>query len=267
MPRSPLDEHGRPRNDPEWPHGHRERLRNRYRAGGFAALTESEIVQLMLGPSCPRGDMHPLADRLLARFGSLQGILAAKAEELQTIKGCGEIMAFHVSLFLPLVEECRRRCAAGKKLRLGTPDTTIEFAKTLPEGRLYECVWVLILNALLELTHWEMLSQGDPASVHFSPQAIARIALQHSAHHVIMVHSHTAGPALPSVADMQATRQVRAALEALNIQLCDHIIISGESTYSFSQHGELQPPEIIEMPVAAMPLSPHLPHLQELLGE
>src|SRR3954466_14445395 len=73
--------------------GHRDRLRERALAGGLAALPDYEVLELHLFRSIPRGDVKPLAKQLLARFGSLAGVLGATREELKTVKGVGDALA------------------------------------------------------------------------------------------------------------------------------------------------------------------------------
>jgi DNA repair protein RadC len=84
----------------ERPHyaGHRERLRERALAGGLAALPDYELLELFLFRSIPKKDVKPLAKQLLARFGSLGGVLGATAEELRTVKGVGEALALDLKL-------------------------------------------------------------------------------------------------------------------------------------------------------------------------
>ena len=85
--------------------GHRERLRERVRKAGFAALHDYEALELMLFRTYPRIDVKPIARRLLDRFGSLSGVLSATVEELAAVKGVGEACA----LDLKLVHELAQR--------------------------------------------------------------------------------------------------------------------------------------------------------------
>ena len=99
----------------ERPHfaGHRERLRERALSGGPAALPDYEVLELMLFRAIPRGDVKPLAKQLLARFGSLGGVLGADLAELTTVKGVGEAVA----LDLKLLHEAGLRVAREKVAR------------------------------------------------------------------------------------------------------------------------------------------------------
>ena len=99
----------------EKPHylGHRERLRTRFREAGPQALSDYELLELLLFRSIPRGDLKPLAKQLLARFGSLGGVLAATAEDLRTVKGIGEAAA----LDLRLIQEASLRAAKEQVAR------------------------------------------------------------------------------------------------------------------------------------------------------
>ena len=89
-----------PRTPKVRPHyaGHRDRLRERALAGGLCALPDYEVLELQLFRSIPRGDVKPLAKQLLARFGSLGGVLGATPEELKTVKGVGDALALDLKL-------------------------------------------------------------------------------------------------------------------------------------------------------------------------
>lgn len=78
--------------------GHRERLRQRAKTGGFVALPDYELLELYLFRTYPRGDVKPLAKALLARFGSLGGVLGATIEEMATVPGVGETAAMDLKL-------------------------------------------------------------------------------------------------------------------------------------------------------------------------
>src|SRR5436190_20511787 len=101
---------------PSKPHyaGHRERLRERAAAGGLGALPDYEVLELLLFRSVPRGDVKPLAKQLLARFGSLSGVLGATPQELATVRGVGEAVA----LDLKLVPEAALRMGREPVARL-----------------------------------------------------------------------------------------------------------------------------------------------------
>jgi DNA repair protein RadC len=93
--------------------GHRDRLRERALVGGLPALPDYEVLELFLFRSIPRGDVKPLAKQLLARFGSLGGVLGATAEDLRTITGVGE----SVALDLKLLHEATLRTAKEQVAR------------------------------------------------------------------------------------------------------------------------------------------------------
>ena len=95
--------------------GHRDRLRERALAGGLAALPDYELLELYLFQWIPRGDVKPLAKQLLARFGSLAGVLGATTDELKTVKGVGDALASTSSSYTrppPCVQRARRWASA-----------------------------------------------------------------------------------------------------------------------------------------------------------
>src|SRR5579859_4675569 len=89
---------GRPKTDRPHYIGHRDRLRERATAGGLSALPDYEVLELLLFRAIPRGDVKPLAKQLLARFGSVSGVLGASLDELKTVAGVGDAVALDLKL-------------------------------------------------------------------------------------------------------------------------------------------------------------------------
>ena len=99
--------------------GHRERLRARAKAGGLVALPDYELLELFLFRTIPRGDVKPLAKRLLTRFGSFGGVLGASIEELCTVSGIGEAAAMDIKLLHEAtLERPARLCPRGPGQRV-----------------------------------------------------------------------------------------------------------------------------------------------------
>ena len=189
--------------------GHRDRLRERALAGGLAALPDYEVLELQLFRSIPRGDVKPLAKQLLARFGSLAGVLGATVDELKTVKGVGDTLA----LDLKLLHETALAHEAREQFR------------------------VLFLDKKNQLIADEVMGRGTVDHAPVYPREVMRRALELSASAVILVHNHPSGDPTPSAADIDMTRQVVDAGRSLRIAVHDHLIAARDGVASLKALG------------------------------
>jgi DNA repair protein RadC len=203
--------------------GHRERLRERALAGGLAALPDYEVLELLLFRAIPRGDVKPLAKQLLARFGSLAGVLGATPEELQTVKGVGEAVA----LDLKLVGESAVRMGRAEVARrpvISSWQALTAYVKTALAHEAREQFRVLFLDKKNQLIADEVMSRGTVDHAPVYPREVVRRALELSASAMILVHNHPSGDPAPSSADVDMTRQIVEAARPLRIAVHDHLI-------------------------------------------
>jgi DNA repair protein RadC len=169
--------------------GHRERLRERALAGGLAALPDYEVLELWLFRAIPRGDVKPLAKALLARFGSLSGVLGATVEELKTVAGVGAAVA----LDLKLAHEAALRVgreAVGKRPVISSWSALLAYVKTALAHEAREQFRVLFLDKKNQLIADELMNRGTVDHAPVYPREVMRRALELSASAVILVHNH-----------------------------------------------------------------------------
>ena len=216
--------------------GHRERMRERYRRDGADTLAPHELLELLLYYASPRGDMNPVAHRLIQRFGSLDGVFSAAPEELAEVEGVGESMA----LLISLLPQIARRCSIQ---RAGADDAIDSSEKAgnylLPYFRTErsEVVYVLCLDSKRKVLSCRLVIRGGISSATVDARKIVEAALRASASGVILAHNHTSGVALPSEADEKATRHLAAVLAAVDVALLDHIIVADEDFISMADNG------------------------------
>jgi DNA repair protein RadC len=218
--------------------GHRERLRDRAAAGGLAALPDYEVLELILFRSIPRGDVKPLAKQLLARFGSLGGVLGATPEDLRTVKGVGEALA----LDLKLIQEASLRTAKEQVARrpvISSWNALLAYVKTALAHEAREQFRVLFLDKKNQLIADELMNRGTVDHAPVYPREVVRRALELSASALILVHNHPGGDPTPSAADIDMTKQVVEAARALRIAVHDHLIVARHGTASFKALGLL----------------------------
>ena len=216
--------------------GHRDRLRERALAGGLAALPDYEILELHLFRSIPRGDVKPLAKQLLARFGSLGGVLGATPEELKTVKGVGDGLA----LDLKLLHEAGLRtakAAVGKRAVISSWSALLAYVKAALAHEAREQFRVLFLDKKNQLIADEVMNQGTVDHAPVYPREVVRRALELSASAVILAHNHPSGDPTPSSADVDMTRQVVEAGRPLRIAVHDHLIAARDGVASLKALG------------------------------
>ena len=218
--------------------GHRERLRERVRRAGFAALHDYEALELMLFRTYPRGDIKPIAKALLQRFGTLSAVLSATVEELRAVKGVGDACA----LDLKLVHELAQRIGlepVARRAVISSWSALVAYVKVALKHEAREQFRVLFLDKKNQLIADEILNRGTVDHAPVYPREIVRRALELSSSAVILVHNHPSGDPTPSAADVQMTKQVAEAGKTLSIQVHDHLVVGRDGTASFKALGLL----------------------------
>jgi len=216
-------------------HGHRERLRERA-AAGLAALPDYELLELFLFRSLPQGDVKPLAKALIDRFGGLGGVLAARTEELTTVKGIGAATA----LDLRLLQEAAVRLGRGEAAKrpvISSWSALLAYVRTAMAHEAREQFRVLFLDKKNQLIADEVMNHGTVDHAPVYPREVARRALELAASAVILVHNHPSGDPTPSSADIEMTRQVVAAARALGLAVHDHLVVGREGVASLKALG------------------------------
>jgi DNA repair protein RadC len=218
--------------------GHRDRLRERAAAGGLAALPDYEILELHLFRAIPRSDVKPLAKQLLARFGSLGGVLGATAEELRTVKGVGEALALDLKLLHETALRTARETVARRPV-ISSWSALLAYVKTALAHEAREQFRVLFLDKKNQLIADEVMNRGTVDHAPVYPREVMRRALELSSSAVILVHNHPSGDPTPSGADIDMTRQVVEAGRSLKIAIHDHLVVGRDGVASFKALGLL----------------------------
>jgi len=219
------------------PHqGHRDRLRTRAVAGGLHVLPDYEALELYLFRSFRQGDTKALAKALLARFGSLSGVLSATIEELKSVKGVGEAVA----LDLKLVQELAIRIGRDtvqKRPVISSWTALLAYVRVALQHEAREQFRVIFLDKRNQLLADEVMGYGTVDHAPVYPREVVRRALELSASAVILVHNHPSGDPTPSRADVEITRQVVEAGKTLNIAVHDHLVVGRDGVASFKALG------------------------------
>jgi DNA repair protein RadC len=204
--------------------GHRQRLRERFRTAGSDAVSDYELLELVLFRALGRRDVKPLAKSLLARFGSFGEVIAAPWPLLAEIDGLGDaaITEFKV------VEAAARRIARGEVQRrevLSSWAAVLDYCRTAMAFSDKEQFRILFLDKRNQLIADEVQQTGTVDHTPVYPREIVKRSLELSATAVILVHNHPSGDPTPSRADIDMTRQIAAVAKPLGIAVHDHIIV------------------------------------------
>jgi DNA repair protein RadC len=218
---------------------HRERLRRRFLSEGLDGFEPHQALELLLFYAVPRRDTNALAHALISRFGSLAGVFDAHVSDLEKVEGIGRHSAVLISMMKPLWRMYRRE-SSGRGPLLDTRNAACAYALDLFAGRSAEALYLLCMDANSRLIREVLLREGTVDEVSVHPRSVVEAALRCSASRVILAHNHPNGTPAPSSADISFTQRVAAALSAIGIGVADHIIVSGEETYSFAREGRME---------------------------
>lgn len=218
--------------------GHRERLRSRFIEHGLDNFNELNALELLLFYAIPRKDTNPIAHALLDRFGSLYGIFDAGERELMEVEGVGESAAALIRLIPQLVRKSYMS-RSGSNPVIGSTRAAAEYLIPRYLFEKDEFILLMCLDSGKRLISCTEMGRGVVNAVDVNVRRIAETALKNRASYVIISHNHPDGNAMPSREDDYVTKRVYSALEAINISLSDHIIVSGERYSSYLESGLL----------------------------
>src|SRR5450755_2912974 len=220
----------------DWPKN--ERPREKLIDRGAQALSEAELLAVLLGSGVRGHSAVELARHLLMEFGSLRALLTLERSRFIGQRGLGPTRYCLVQAALELGRRHFREAMCIGSV-LTAPEATRAFLTTQLRDRAYEVFCCLYLDNRHRLISFDELFRGtiDGASVH--PREVVKQALSRNAAAVILAHNHPSGVAEPSQADELITRRLREALALVDIRVLDHLIVAGSETLSFAERGLL----------------------------
>ena len=216
--------------------GHRNRVKQEFLSRGLEGWPGHRVLELLLFYAIPRRDTNPIAHALLEHFGSLSRVLEAPIEELQKVPQITE----HSAVLLKLVTELARYYqvdSAQQTEILTTLDACGKYLVPRFFGRTKETVFLLCLDAKCKVLCCKELGEGSVNSASISVRKVVETALSANATTVVLAHNHPSGIAVPSNEDIQTTRRIAAALNAVEIYLADHIVVADGDYVSMVQSG------------------------------
>ena len=208
-------------------HGHRDRLRARFREAGADALADYEMVELILFRAIPQRDVKPLAKMLIEKFGSYAEVISAPAERLKEVDGIGDAAVTEFKI----VQAAAQRLAKGqvkKRPVLSSWHSVLDYCRAAQAFAEKEQFRILFLDKRNQLIADEVQQSGTVDHTPVYPREVVKRALELSATAIILVHNHPSGDPTPSQADIEMTKQVANIAKPLGVLLYDHIIVGKE---------------------------------------
>lgn len=218
--------------------GHRARLREKLLNGGAEALADYEVLEYLLFGALARGDTKPMAKALLARFGTLAGVLNAEPGALKQVKGISDASIGQIKIAALVARRMARSEVADKPV-LGSWQALLDYLAIDMAHLNVERVRVLYLNAKNRLLLDHHVGDGtvDEAAIH--PREVIKRGLDCGASALILVHNHPSGNPEPSRADIAITHAIAEAGRHVGITVHDHVIVGREGHVSLRAKGVL----------------------------
>ncbi len=220
----------------DWPTG--ERPREKLLQRGTQALSDAELLAIILRTGLPGKNALDLGRELLGHFGSLTRLFAASQTEFCAIAGLGEARYTQ----LQAMQELSRR-ALAEPLRerdaLTSPAQVRNYLRLLLGGREHEVFCVIFLDSQHRVLVMEELFRGTLGQASVYPREVVKRALAHNAAALILAHNHPSGAATPSQADRVLTDTLKQALALVDVRVLDHFVVAMHDVTSFAEHGWL----------------------------
>jgi DNA repair protein RadC len=215
------------------------RPREKLLARGATALSDSELLALLLRTGTRGRSVLQMAQDVLERFGGLAGLLHASGEQLRAIHGLGG--PAKRSELLAVMELARRAVAERLKERevFGSPEAVKSYLQLHLARRPHEVFAGLFLDAQNRLIAMEELFRGTLTQTSVYPREVVLQALHHHAAAVVLAHNHPSGTVQPSRADEALTQTLKAALALVDVRVLDHVIVAPGHALSMAERGLL----------------------------
>ena len=210
----------------------REKLLSR----GPAALSDSELLALLLRSGIRGKNVLQLAQELVDRFGGVAGLLHTPAEALKTVKGLGPAKRAELVAVLELARRALAQQLTQKPL-FNTPQAVRDYLQLQLGGLHHEVFAVLFLDSQHRLIALEEMFRGTLTQTSVYPREVVKQALTLNASSVVLAHNHPSGTAQPSRADEALTHTLKAALALVDVRVLDHFVVTASQAVSMAELG------------------------------
>lgn len=206
---------------------------------GQAALTDTELLAVLVNSGLPGDDVIMITKRILASVGNdLVALSRLSIKELMRFRGIGEAKAVSIAAALELGRR-RRESELGKTPIISGSRQAYEYMAPSLADLPHEEFWILLLNRANKVLRKFPVSTGGLTGTVADQRVIFKKALDATACGIILAHNHPSGSSKPSQSDIQITRRMAEAGRIIDIPILDHIIITETGYYSFADDGML----------------------------
>ena len=217
----------------------KDRPRERLVLEGADALSNAELIAILLRTGLKGYSAIHIAQQLLAKFGTLDGLARAPLEELRQVKGVGRDKAVTLKAAFTLARKMAAEMRAEAPL-LDTPERIADLLREESRPQDVEQFRVVLLNTRRRLIGLESISQGTLDTLLVHPREVFKRAIAANASAVVLVHNHPSGDPTPSEADIKVTRDLIRAGQLLKIEVLDHVIIGRRTTERQKDYASLR---------------------------
>lgn len=213
-----------------------ERPRERLAQCGVAALTDAELLAVLIGTGAGRRSALEVARDALARHGGLARLVGSDARH--PTPGIGRVRRAQIAASVEIVRRAGRETLSRGDV-LTSPEAVRDYLRVLLLAQECEVFVALFLDSQHRLIAAEELFRGTLAQTSVYPREVVKSALAHNAAAVIFAHNHPSGVAEPSRADELLTQALKAALALVDVRALDHFVVAGGAVVSFAERGLL----------------------------
>ena len=201
-----------------------ERPRERLAAHGASALSNAELIAILLRTGLKGMNAVEVGRQLLARFGSLQSLALASVDDLCKVKGIGRDKAVTLVAAFALAQKMAKELQEESPL-LDNPENVVRLLRANNLAMDVETLQVLLLNTRQRLIRVVEISNGTVDTLLVHAREVFRAAISANASAIVLAHNHPSGDPTPSDADIKVTRDLIRAGHLLKIDVLDHIIL------------------------------------------
>lgn len=216
-----------------------DRPREKLMLHGAAALSDSELLAILIGSGSPRESAVALMQRMLDDCaGNLNTLGKMSLHDLMAYNGIGEAKAVTIMAACELGRR-RQGAKAAERPDMGSARAVYEYMLPKMQDLDTEEAWVLLMNQRLRLIRAVRLSHGGLSETAVDVRVILREAILAGATVLTLVHNHPSGNAHPSGDDTRLTQKLKSACDTMRIYMVDHVIVTDGRYYSFAEEGKI----------------------------
>jgi len=216
-----------------------DRPREKLLLKGTSSLSDAELIAILIGSGTPKLSAVDVAKKVLQSVeNNLNGLARLSVKDLMKAKGIGEAKAITIIAALELGRR-RKELEPEQKPKISSSKDAFEILNGDLMDLPHEEFWVLLLNRANRVYKKKRVSEGGVSGTVADPKIIFKLALEELASGVIVAHNHPSGNLTASQSDIDLTRKLKEAGKFLEIQLLDHLILTGQKYFSFADEGLL----------------------------